>query len=346
MEKSGSIECWGRMRQSVRLILTAITIITWSTFDQVLAAPAERIFPPHELIDHRQFGGGVIQPITPRTDAALHGDAVDFVNSTSGRDGHALEPYLARAPGGEVQKLSLRTHGFPSAIVKENAFDLHKQMAASRTAHVLDLDGHWKGIASFNHVLPLVDQSDGNDHTPRSHAFIEVLDEYQQVPSGDFIRAGGKGVSLGGALIGFSGGPQALSGNPVRRDRVSDRLLGQSKRLAGRYDPVNREARRHHDKNGADKAKPYLETAPLSGIPRRLRSIPLGAKVTLQILLIGLVGLLYWIGWRLLGWGLRYGWWCAMITALVVVGTGSVAIFGLTYTSACMWNSVCFSEDN
>lgn len=343
MEKSGSIECWGRMRQSVRFILTGITIVAWSTFDQVLAAPVERIFPPHELLDHRQFGGGVIQPITPRSNAALHGDTVDSTNSTSGRDEHALGPDLASAQGSEVQKLPLRTDGLPSAIVKGDALDLHKQMAASRPAHVLDRDGHRHGIASFNHLLPLVDQGDGDDHTPRSHAFIEVLGEYQQVPSGDFIRAGGNGVSLGGALIGFSGGLQALSGNPVRHGRVSDRLLGQSKRLAGRYDPVNREAKRHHDKYSADEAKPYLEPAPVSGIPRRLRSIPLGAKVTLQILLIGLAGLLYWIGWRLLGWGLRYGWWGAMIVALVVAGTGSVAIFGLTYTSACMWNSVCFS---
>ena len=217
MDKSGLIKRWGRKRQSIRFILTAITIIVWSTFYQVLAAPMERVLPPHELLNHRQFGGGVIQPITPRSDTALHGNSVDSVHPASGRNEHALSPDLAGAQGSEVQKLPLRTDGLPSAIVKGNAVDLQQQMASSSTARVLDGYGHRQWIPRLDDFMPLVDKPNRYNDATGPHALVKILGENTQVLSGDTVRSGGDDIGMGRAFVSLSRGLQTLIGDPVRQ---------------------------------------------------------------------------------------------------------------------------------
>ncbi len=279
METSGSIECWGRMRQSARLILTAITIIAWSTFDQVLAAPVERIFPPHELLDHRESGGGIIQLITLRSNAALHSDTVNSTNSASGRDEHALGPDLASAQGSEVQKLLLRTDGLPSAIVKGNAVDLHKQMAASRTTHVLDRDGHWKGVAILDYILPLIDQGDTNNYATRPHAFFEIFGEYAQVIDRNFIGSGSNDIGFSSALVGLAGGFQAFIRDTVGFARYIDTDLGKPDTVNGSLQPFARLIKAYQKADRADQGEQKLRPGEKCYLPGPLGCSPLSAKI-------------------------------------------------------------------
>lgn len=272
MEKSGSLKHRRGRRRILQIMLTALAVITWGTFDQVLATPAERIFPPHELLDHRQLGSGFVQTVASRPDTALNGNAVQFSNSRGGGHEHGLRPHLAGAQGSQTQELRTRRNGLPGAVVEDDGINLHEQMTTSRTAHVLNGDGHRQRIARLNKLLPLVDQRDANDHASWSHPLIEIFRKYQQILGGNLVGPSRKGVGLGSGL-------QPLNGNTVRLPGDGYALLGQTQASQRSLQSLSGLMQTNQQASSAQDSKEQLRPGKKCYLPGPLGCSPLSTKI-------------------------------------------------------------------
>ena len=261
-----------RRWQAMRRALAALTFVTCSAFYKVSATTMQRVLPPDELLLHGQFRHILIDTIAHRSDPSADGYAMDVDAKRGAGHQHALEALLSGAQGRQSKQFAMTGDRAASAIMERNLVDLDEQVTAGRTTQVLYGNHHRQWATDLYQLVPLVDERDGQDNAPGTHALVEILHDQPQIVDRDDI-------GLSGALIHLGGDLQSLSGDAVRLPRRVDSNLGKPDAVNGSFKPFAGLLEAYQKADRADQGEQNLRPGEKCYLPGPLGCSPLSAKI-------------------------------------------------------------------
>lgn len=261
-----------RRRQSLRFMLATLAVVAWGPLDEVSATTMQGILPPDKRLLHGEFRGIAIDAITYGTDPATNSHAMDLNAPRRGGQKHALEALLAGTQGRQSKQFAMTGDHAAAMVMERYLLDLDEQVTPGRTTQVLYGDDHRQWAASLYHLVPFVDQRDGQDDAARPHAFVKVRHEQPQIIQGD-------GIGLRSAQVRLGSSPQPLDSNVVGLARGADTFLGQSDSADRSLKPLAALIEAYKRADRADQGEQQLRPGEKCYLPGPLGCSPLSTKI-------------------------------------------------------------------